>query len=153
MVRNSSGLSLCSFSHDVLFYPFLKRQIFDSSKLKEFTDDNFKYDEYVRMFFKRVENTYRRGEIARSECSPKGQKTPWGKGEIAWSECSPKGQKKHRGKSRNCLVRIFSERAENTVGKREIARYEQFLLFPTVFSKDLYCRHEKPGLGGEKVKL
>ena len=32
---------------------------------------------------------------------------------------------------------------ENTAGKGEIARYEQFLLFPTVFSKDLYCRHVK----------
>ena len=31
----------------------------------------------------------------------------------------------------------FSKRVENTVGKGEIARYEQFLLFPTVFSKDL----------------
>ena len=31
---------------------------------------------------------------------------------------------------------------ENTVGKGEIARNEQFLLFP-VFSKDLYCRHVK----------
>ena len=30
--------------------------------------------------------------------------------------------------------------AEKTVGKGEIARYEQFLLFP-VFTKDLYHRH------------
>ena len=29
-------------------------------------------------------------------------------------------------------------REENTVGKGEIARYEQFLLFPTVFSKDFF---------------
>ena len=29
------------------------------------------------------------------------------------------------------------------MGKGEIAHYEQFLLFPAVFSKDLYCRHEK----------
>ena len=29
---------------------------------------------------------------------------------------------------------------ENTVVKGEIARYEQFLLFPQCFSKDLYCR-------------
>ena len=36
----------------------------------------------------------------------------------------------------------LSKRVENTVGKGEIARYEQFLLFP-VFSKDLYCRHVK----------
>ena len=29
--------------------------------------------------------------------------------------------------------RKFSKRAENTVGKGEIARYEQFLLFPRCF--------------------
>ena len=29
--------------------------------------------------------------------------------------------------------RKFSEREENTVGKGEIARYEQFLLFPQCF--------------------
>ena len=33
---------------------------------------------------------------------------------------------------------------KNTVGKGEIARYEQFLVF-TVFSKDLYYRHVKTG--------
>ena len=38
--------------------------------------------------------------------------------------------------------RKFSKQVENTVGKGEIARYEQFLLFP-VFLKDLYCRHVK----------
>ena len=42
--------------------------------------------------------------------------------------------------------RKFSKRVENTVGKGEIARYEQFLLFPQCFqkfSKDLHCRHVK----------
>ena len=34
------------------------------------------------------------------------------------------------------------KRVENTVGKGEIAYYEQFLLFP-VFAKDLYCRYVK----------
>ena len=38
----------------------------------------------------------------------------------------------------NC--RKFSKWVENTVGKGEIARYEQFLFFP-LFSKDLYCKH------------
>ena len=50
----------------------------DSSKLKEFADDNFEFDE--------------------------------------------NGEK-------------LSERIENTVGKEEIARYEQFLLFPQRFQK------------------
>ena len=36
--------------------------------------------------------------------------------------------------------RKLSKRVENTVGKGEIAPYEQYLLFPTVFSKDLFPR-------------
>ena len=43
--------------------------------------------------------------------------------------------------------RKFSKRVENTVGKGDIARYQQFLLFPTVFSRDLNCRHAKTCLG------
>ena len=39
--------------------------------------------------------------------------------------------------------RKLSDSIENTVGKEEIARHEQFLLFPTLFSKDLYLRHVK----------
>ena len=42
--------------------------------------------------------------------------------------------------------RKFPKQVENTVRKREIAGYKQFLPFP-VFSKDLYCRHvENHGL-------
>ena len=67
-----------------------RRQILDSSKPKEFADDNFKFDENGRKLSKWV---------------------------------------------------------ENTVGKGEIARYEQFLLFPsnfsTVFSKGLFPRGVK----------
>ena len=36
----------------------------DSSKLKEFVDDNFKFDENRRKFFKQVENTVKNGESA-----------------------------------------------------------------------------------------
>ena len=39
----------------------------DSSKLKEFADDNFRFDENGRNFFKWVENTVQNGEIARYE--------------------------------------------------------------------------------------
>ena len=39
----------------------------DSSKLKEFADDNFKFDENGRKLSKRVENTVGKGEIARYE--------------------------------------------------------------------------------------
>ena len=41
--------------------PFPKRQILDSSKLKEFADDNFKFDGNGRKFSKRVENTVGKG--------------------------------------------------------------------------------------------
>ena len=47
--------------------PFLKHHILDSSKPKEFADDNFKFDENVRKFSKQVENTVGKGEIARYE--------------------------------------------------------------------------------------
>ena len=46
---------------------FPKRQILDSSKLKEFVDDNFKFDENCRKFSKRVENSEGNGEIAHYE--------------------------------------------------------------------------------------
>ena len=36
----------------------------DSSKLKEFADDNFNLDENGRKFFEQVENTVGKGEIA-----------------------------------------------------------------------------------------
>ena len=49
------------------FYPFFKRQILDSFKLKEFADDNFKFDMNGRKFSKRVENNVKKGEIARYE--------------------------------------------------------------------------------------
>ena len=48
-------------------YPFPKRQILDSSKLKEFADDNLELHENGRKFFKRVENTVGKGETVRYE--------------------------------------------------------------------------------------
>ena len=39
------------------FFFFTKRRILDSSKLKEFTDDNFELDEYGTKFSKQAENT------------------------------------------------------------------------------------------------
>ena len=59
---------------------FPKRQILDSSKLKEFADDNFKFDENVRKLSRWEENTVGKGEIVRYEqflLFPKGffQKT------------------------------------------------------------------------------
>ena len=44
--------------------PFPKQRILDSSKLEEFADDNFKFNENGRKFLKLVENTVGKGEIA-----------------------------------------------------------------------------------------
>ena len=44
--------------------PFPNDKFFDSSKLKDFADDNFKFDENGRKFFKGEENTVGKGEIA-----------------------------------------------------------------------------------------
>ena len=104
--------SIFFFSHNLFchfFKPITRRHISDSSKLKEFADDNFKFDENGRKLSKQV---------------------------------------------------------ENTVGKGEIARYEQFLLFPQCFQKPCFPEASKgvivwewvnlcPGrwLSGEQVRL
>ena len=41
-----------------------RQQILDSSKLKDFEDDNFKFDKNSRKLFKPVENTVGKTEIA-----------------------------------------------------------------------------------------
>ena len=48
-----------------IVYPITRRQILDSSKLKEFADDNFKFDENGRKLYKQVKNTVGKGEIVR----------------------------------------------------------------------------------------
>ena len=45
-------------------YPITRRQILDTCKLKEFADDNFKFDENGRKLSKHVGNTVGKGEIA-----------------------------------------------------------------------------------------
>ena len=49
-------------------------------------------------------------------------------------------------------TRNFSERVENTVGKGEIARYEQFLLFPQCFQKACFPGASKGVIVWEWVK-
>ena len=62
----------------------------DSSKLKEFADDNFKFDKNGRKLSKRVENTVGKGEIARYEqflfpqCFQKACFPGLSKGVIVW---------------------------------------------------------------------
>ena len=50
-----------------LFNPFPNNKFLDSSKLKEFAEDNFKLDENGRTFSKCIENTVGKGEIAHYE--------------------------------------------------------------------------------------
>ena len=59
------GTSIFSFSRNVFLPSQSKFQ--DSSKLKEFADDNFKFDENGRKLSKWVENTLGKREIARYE--------------------------------------------------------------------------------------
>ena len=75
---------------------FPKQQILNSSKFKQFADDNFKFDE-------------------------KGGKC--------------------------------SKRVENTSGKGENARYEQFLLFPQCFQRTCTADMQKQGLVWERVNI
>ena len=73
------------------FNPLPDDKILDWSKLKQFADDNFKFDENSRKFFKRVENTVRKGEIACykqillfPQCFPKACFPGASKGVIVW---------------------------------------------------------------------
>ena len=90
-VENMVGTSIFSFSHNVFKsspLPLLKvsivlwkilslllqnglthyqTTILEWFKLKQSTDDNFKFDENTRKFSKRVENTVDKGEIARHQ--------------------------------------------------------------------------------------
>ena len=70
----------------------MARQILDSFKLKEFSDNNFKFDENGRKLSKRVENTVGKGEIARYEqfllflqCFQKACFPGASKGVIVWA--------------------------------------------------------------------
>ena len=56
-----------SQQHSKLSQLFTKRQILESSKLKEIADHNFKFDENGRKLSKQVENTVGKGEIDRYE--------------------------------------------------------------------------------------
>ena len=68
----------------------------DSSKLKEFADDNFKFEEIGRKLSKQVENTVGKEEIARYEqfllfpqCFQKACFTGVSKGVIVWKWVKP----------------------------------------------------------------
>ena len=50
-----------------IYQPSPKRHILDTSKVEEFADDNFRFDENGTKFSKSVENTVGKEEIARYE--------------------------------------------------------------------------------------
>ena len=69
-VTGSKGVDLSllsSLENKSGIYPIARRLILDSSKLKGFTDDTFKFDENGRKLSKQVENTVGKGKIARYE--------------------------------------------------------------------------------------
>ena len=75
----------------LLFNPLPDNKILDWSKLKQFANDNFKFDENNRKFSKWVENTVGKGEIARYEqfllspqCFQKACFPGASKGVIVW---------------------------------------------------------------------
>ena len=75
--------------------PFPNHKFLDSSKLKEFADDNFRFDENDRK---------------------------------------------------------FSKKKKKPVGKGEIARCEQFLLFPQCFQRLVLQTRKSHGLSGKELK-
>ena len=56
-LKNFNTLALAPIHCSFHCKPFPKRQILDSSKLREFADNYFKFDENGRKFSKQVENT------------------------------------------------------------------------------------------------
>ena len=48
------------------------------------------------------------------------------------------------------MTESSQKRVENTVEKRNSCSLRAISPFPEVFSKDLYCRHQKPGLVWER---
>ena len=65
LIELSYRRSFTSYSEE--FNSFPNDYFFNSSKLKEFADNNVKFNENGRKFSKRVENTVGKGEIARYE--------------------------------------------------------------------------------------
>ena len=61
--------TICSKVIDMLFHnnPFPKPQYFWLIQLKQFEDNNFKFDKNGRKFSKWIENTVGKGEIAHYE--------------------------------------------------------------------------------------
>ena len=104
---------------------------------------NFKFDENGRKLSKRVENTVRKGKIARNECFQKACFPGASKGVIVWEwepitrrqilDWSKLKQSADDNFEFDENTRKLSKQVENTVGTGEIACCEQFLLYPQCF--------------------
>ena len=99
-----------------MYQSFCKRQILDSSKLKEFEGDKFEFNENGRKFSKWVENTVGKGEIA---CY---------KQFLLFPQCFQEGKLNVA----KIMISVIDS-VENIVGKGENAGYQHFLLFLQCF--------------------
>ena len=170
----------------IWYQPITRRQILNSSKLKEFADDNFKFDKNGRKLSKQIENTVGRGEIARYEqfllfpqCFQKACCPGASKGVIVWEwvnyccKYEKHLQTKHSiwGSTSSYVSLTLSQMTNfrliqiervcrrqlqiwwkwlkvlqmgrKQCGKRRNCSLRAISPFPTVFLKDLYCRHVK----------
>ena len=100
-------------------------------------DDNFKFDENGKKLSKQRENTVGKGKIARYEqfllfpqCFQKACFPEASKGVIVWEWVNKARFKFDDNFKFDENGKKLSKQGQNTVGKGEIARYEQFLLFP-----------------------
>ena len=62
LLKMYDSMDLRTFEN-VLVYPFQKQEILDSSKVKEFADDYFKFDENGLKLSKCIENNAGKGEL------------------------------------------------------------------------------------------
>ena len=117
--------------------PITRRQILDSSKLKKFANDNFKFDKNGRKLSIQVVNTGKMRNCSLRAISP--FPTVFSKGLF------PRGVKRCRVEwvkpelmfnpfpNKPTFLRVCNTSRLKTLGKGEIARNEQFLLFPQSF--------------------
>ena len=85
--------------------------ILDWSKLKQYADDNFKFDENSRKFSTRVENSVGKGEIAHNEqfllfpqCSQKACFPGASKDVIVWEWVKKKKRKQRLLQGHKCCT-------------------------------------------------
>ena len=116
--------------------------------MKEFADDNLKFNENGRKFSKRIENTVGKGEIASyeqfllfSQCFEKTCSADTSKQGFVWKRVNSLPNDIILNQSRlkaivddkiNVIQKVNFDlrRVESIVGKGENAAYQHFLLFP-----------------------